>query len=514
MAKRYRLSASGLGVTIALGITVAIFALNGCSESETQKAANRINEGKELSKKYCAGCHKYPGPELLDKTTWEKGVLPAMALQLGLQREMGMLYADRSSVIDVDTYNKIVEFYKSGAPDTLALPKATAQKDWAMFTLKRPNKVDRNTPAMTTMIRFNAFDGHIYTGDMSNKLLAWDSKLNAKLVRSTPSAVTAANFYQDKGKSKSVFTCIGELPPNDYLKGALLDVSLSSTDTSSKRLADKLPRPVNTVAADFNKDGLTDYVICGYGNTKGALMLVQQRAGGGYDTRVVRAMPGAIQAEVGDYNNDGWPDVMCLFAQGDEGIWMFLNNKKGGFTAKNLLRFPPVYGSNSFQLVDMNNDGKKDLIYTCGDNNDYSSILKPYHGVYIFTNKGGWDFKQAYFYHINGASKAMAADFDSDGDMDIAVTAFFADFKYHPTEGFILMEQANANSFKAHEIPVNKYGRWLVMDVADVDNDGDPDVLLGNFSVFGDRLINQKGYKPEWDMHEPVIMLENSTHKK
>ena len=514
MFKKFRLSAGALGFTIAGAITAAIFLLNSCGDSETEKAGNRLVEGKELSQKYCASCHKYPEPILLDKITWEKGVLPVMAGQLGIQSEMGQLYADAHSLLTVDDYNKIVEFYKSAAPAKLIIPKQSAVKDWAVFTLKRPAKVDKGTPAMTTMVKFNPLDQRLYTGDMGNKLLSWDKQLNAKLVKTTPSAITAANFYREGGKNRGTFTCIGVLPPNDYLKGILEDVDLDTKKPTAKLLTDSLPRPVQTAAADFNKDGLTDYIVCGYGNTKGGLYLVQHQADHRFKKKVIRAVPGAIQVETGDFNNDGWPDVMCLFAQADEGVWLFLNDRRGGFTTQNLLRFPPVYGSNSFQLVDVNNDGKKDIIYTCGDNNDYSSILKPYHGLYVFTNLGNWKFKQTYFYQINGASKAMAADFDSDGDMDIMTIAFFADFKYHPTESVIYMEQTGANRFKPHEVPVNKYGRWIAMEVADVDGDGDQDVVLGNFSVFGDKLINQEGFKPNWDMNEPVIMLQNTTKQK
>jgi hypothetical protein len=506
------LNARWLGSMILSG-AIAIASFYSCTQNETPKKVDRISEGKELSLKYCAGCHKYPEPALLDKTTWEKGVLPAMALQLRLNSEMGQLYADRKSLIDLDSYQKIVAFYKSAAPDTLALPKQQTKKDFAMFTIKRPSNINAADMAMTTMIKFNPFDKFIYTGDMANKLLVWNNKLVAKLVKTTPSAVTAANFYQTSSRNKGVFTCIGELPPNDLLKGVMLDLDLNGGKPTSKLLTDSLPRPVQTAAADFNKDGLTDYVVCGFGNTKGGLFLVQQQPNGGFKKKVIRAVPGAIQVEVGDFDNDGWPDIMCLFAQADEGIWMFTNDHHGGFKAKNLLRFPPVYGSNSFELVDINNDGKKDIIYTCGDNNDYSRILKPYHGVYVFTNLGDWKLKQTFFYHINGVSKAMAADFDGDGDLDIATIAFFADFKHHPTEGFVLLKQIAVNQFEAHEVPVNQYGRWIAMEVADVDGDGDQDIVLGNFAVFGDRLINQKGFKPDWDMHEPIIMLQNTTHK-
>lgn len=515
MVKGYRVAGNKLVMLIACAVTCTIFILNSCSPSEADKAAARVEEGKALSQKFCVSCHRYPEPQLLDKKTWEKGVLPVMAKQLGLQQEMGQLYADKRSLLSVDNYQKIVEFYKSIAPEKLTLPKHHAVQDYAVFSLKRPVKVDTTALAMVTMIKFNPFDKLVYTGDMSNNLLSWNAGLNQKLVKKTPSAVTAANFYQTVGgQNMGIFTCIGVLPPNDQLEGLMVDIDLKAHKPYAKPITDSLPRPVQTAAGDFNRDGLTDYIVCGYGNTRGGLYLVQQQANGNYKKQVIRAVPGAIQVEVGDFNNDGWPDVMCLFAQANEGVWMFLNNKKGGFTTRNMLRFPPVYGSNSFQLVDMNNDGQKDIIYTCGDNNDYSSILKPYHGMYVFTNKGNWNFKQSYFYHINGASKAMAADFDGDGDMDIATIAFFADFKYHPTEGFTYLEQTGKSKFKAHEVPINQYGRWIAMEVADIDSDGDQDIVLGNFSVYSNQLINQKDYKPDWDTHSPIILLENRTVKK
>ncbi|MFA6084507.1 FG-GAP repeat domain-containing protein [Mucilaginibacter sp.] len=515
MPNKYSLSANGLAFLIAAVTTAAIFMLNGCGESKTQKAGNAAAEGKALSKKYCVSCHIYPEAALLDKTTWERGVLPVMAGKLGIQQEMGGYYMDTRSQISLDDWNKIIKYYKDAAPKKLTLPKQDPVKDWAVFTLKLPAKVDKNAPpAMTSMIKFNPLDKLLYTGAGDN-VYSWDSKLNARLIKKLPSPVTAANFFKTAdGKNAGMFTCIGILPPNDELKGSMVQLTLGDKDTSSTLITDSLPRPVQTAAGDFNKDGLTDYIVCGYGNNTGGLFLVQQQANHSFKKKMIRAMPGAIQLETGDFNNDGWLDVLCLFAQADEGVWMFLNDKKGGFTTQNIMRFPPVNGSNSFQLVDMNNDGKKDIIYTCGDNNDYSSIFKPYHGVYIFTNQGNWKFKQTFFYHINGASKAMAADFDGDGDMDIATIAFFPDFVNKPSEGFTYIEQTGPGKFKPHEIPVSKYGRWIAMEVADIDGDGDQDIILGNFSIYGDKLINQKNFKPNWDLHGPIIMLENKTRKR
>ena len=98
--------------------------------------------------------------------------------------------------------------------------------------------------------------------------------------------------------------------------------------------------------------------------------------------------------------------------------------------------------------------------------------------------------------------------------MSIAAIAFFADFKFHPAEGFTFLEATTEGKFKAHEVPVNQYGRWISMDVNDVDGDGFPDVVLGNFSIGSRGLINQKGFVPDWDMHEPIIVLKNTANKK
>lgn len=511
MLKKNKVSANKLALIIAAVTTAAIIVFYGCNNTpHVNTPAENIADGKALSLQYCKSCHQYPDPSLLDKTTWENGIMPQMALRLGIQQEMGQYYVDSHSAMSLTAWQKLRDYYKSAAPQKLALPKPDTSTDWAIFGLKLPARVDRKgSPAMTSMIAFNPNDGKLYTGD-GNNLLTWNAGLKATLLKKLPSPISAANFFKRAdGSNTSVFTCIGVLPPNDYLKGSLQQLTLGEANADTLMLTDSLPRPVFTASGDFNKDGRTDYIVCGYGNTTGGLYLVKQQADGRFIKKIMRAVPGAIQAEIGDYNNDGWPDVMCLFAQGDEGVWLFTNDKKGGFIQRNLLRFPPVYGTNSFQLADINGDGKKDIIYTCGDNNDYSSVLKPYHGVYVFTNQGNWAFKQTYFYHINGASKVMSADFDGDGDLDMAVIAFFADFKDNPAEGFTYLEQTSAGKFKPHRVPVSKYGRWISMEVADFDGDGDKDIVLGNFSIYGDKLINQKDFKPNWDMYNPIVVLVN-----
>ena len=75
----------------------------------------------------------------------------------------------------------------------------------------------------------------------------------------------------------AVLTCIGVLPPLDIEKGKVVQIGLDAKNKAQKIFADSLPRAVQTVGADFNKDGLMDYVVCGFGHERGGLFLLQQR---------------------------------------------------------------------------------------------------------------------------------------------------------------------------------------------------------------------------------------------
>lgn len=491
--------------------------ISSCNNSDPKmNAADSLVVGRQLAQKYCVSCHQFPEPTLIDKKTWEIGVLPAMAEQLKIQNYMGQYFADEHSALSTSEWQQIVSYYKISAPKTLIIPKSNAKTDWAIFSLKRPLKINSKQIALTTLVSFNPNDQKIYTADASNNLYRWNAQLQPELCKVLPSPGTNAIYNQTSdGTNQAVITCIGTLPPTDVSNGKVLSYNLNKKEKvkSAVLYADSLPRAVQTVAADFDKNGLIDYAVCGFGHDRGGLYWLKQLPNHHFKTLPIRLVPGATQLITGDFNNDGWTDLMCLFAQADEGIWLFLNDHHGSFGTKNILHFPPIYGSSSFQMIDFNHDGNLDILYTAGDNSDYSKVLKPYHGVYIFLNQGNLHFKKQFFYPIDGCTKALAADFRQNGHLDIAVISFFADFKNDPTEGFEYLEQTKGLQFVPHKIPIDKYGRWLTMDVSDYNHDGFPDVILGNFSMWG-SLNNQKDLKPDWDTHEPLIVLKNISKKK
>lgn len=445
-------------------------------------------------------------PALLDKETWTNHVLPAMAPKLGIGVwHDSSYYPATSKIISFEDWMEIVAYYKALAPDSLLPAKAPMplKEDGSWFSIKKPVWNDTVRVATTTMVSINPYNGSIYSGN--EVLQRWDTALQSSIVMKLESNAVDMTW---EGKDTALLTCIGSLRAIDNPMGTVWRVMPdAAADHQVQTIGLGLQRPVQSIAADFNKDGRMDYVTCGFGHNYGGLYLMQQNQDGGYDKNVIWQMPGAIHAIPGDFNGDGWPDIMVLFAAADEGIWLFMNDQKGGFKPRNLLRFPPVYGSTSFQVVDWNKDGKPDILYTAGDNADYSMILKPYHGVYVYINKGDFKYEQAYFYPVNGCTKAIAADFDGDGDLDIASIAFFADLKNHPIEKFIYFEQTAALQFVPHAVAgLAGEGRWICMETGDYDHDGHPDILLGNYST---GFIIQDRFKPDWNVHQPIVILKN-----
>jgi hypothetical protein len=273
-----------------------------------------------------------------------------------------------------------------------------------------------------------------------------------------------------------LISLMGIMDPNDRARGEISLASLESDELNS--IIDSLKRPVDFEAADLDGDGDLEFIVAEFGNYTGALTIYKKNATGSFTRHVLDYAPGSRRIIVRDINEDNRPDIVALLTQGDERIVLFENSGNLKFRSKTLLRFPPVYGASDFDLADFNNDGSLDILFTNGDNADFSSTLKPYHGVRIFINDGMQSFREDWFYPMYGAFQAAPYDFDSDGDLDIAAIAFFPDFKNARDRGFIYFENSGKR-FLPKIITESANARWLVMDLADLNQDGKMDIVLG-----------------------------------
>jgi hypothetical protein len=480
-----------------------------------------IRKGEELAIKYCQSCHALPDPGLLDAKSWERGVLPNMGPRLGIfqynfknypsyryDKDLDSGFYPTRPVLNLEDWQNIIDYYIATSPDSLPKQqrKVPISVDLPLFSVSRPGFNYENP--ITSFVKIRVIDSlHalIISDALRRNLYIFNKQLEAKDSVACDGPVVDMDFLQNQ-----ILACnIGVLNPNNGKsgKGQIIHINPDGKmvrDTTA--LFDNLRRPVQITGADLNNDGKKDYVVCEFGNLVGALSWMENRGGGKFIRHVLRDAPGAIKAYITDYNNDGRQDIWVLFAQGEEGIFLFTNKGSGNFETKEVLRFPSVYGSSYFEFADFNKDGYPDIVYTCGDNADYSPVLKPYHGVYIFLNDKSNHFTEKYFFPINGCYKAIARDFDNDGDLDIASISFFPD-PHQPEENFVYLENEGNLDFRPRTFAEAKFGKWLTMDAGDIDGDGKIDLVLGNFSLGAPAIADSNKHQQS----TPFIVLKNTS---
>lgn len=487
----------------------------GCTSSEAP-----TNE--QLAQTHCGSCHAFPDPELLDRTTWEESVLPQMALRMGIApsnindpkiqqsyyhlTESGLY--PRPALISNEDREKINNYYLSLAPDSLPATSGSLSVTEQFV----PHQPEQELPPAVTCVYFHPENQQMLVSDHTQgKLLAIGSEGKAQPMMTQNKLVSHIQSlpHNQPNQSSLLITYLGEdIRPGDRPSGEVAEVILTSDTVLSYQKLDlpDLPRVTQALYVDLVGDSVPELLTCNFGYLNGRLSFWQKNESGSYEESVIRNEAGAQWAIPQDVNEDGKMDLLVLWGQSDERIAFYQNQGDGSFEEKVLLRFSPSYGSSYFELADFDGDGLQDILYTCGDNADYSPILKPYHGVYIFRNQGDQQYEQVYFFPMNGAYRALARDFDQDGDLDVAAVSFFADYAHRPEEGFVYLEQQKLFQFQANTLPIYELGRWITLDAGDIDQDGDLDLVLGNCSTAGgfDRTLDK-----QWKEGPPYVILEN-----
>lgn len=503
-----------------------IFLLQSCktynrNSTHANVSFSSIKNGEDLAKAYCQSCHLLPSPSLLDSKSWEKGVLPQMGPRLGIFKfgkknypvirdfYIGSDFYPSQPLLSPAEWQNIIDYYTATSPDSLPPQQRKypiKKTGLSLFKVEMPS-INYQNPA-TCYVKINKDDSShpiIISDALKENMFFINRKFEIKDSIDATGPVVDIDFSSNK-----LLACdIGVLNPNNGKsgKGEIIDRNEKGHwQKDTAKIIDGLQRPVQITSVDLNNDGRKDYLVCEFGYYIGALSWMENLGDNKFKRHVLRNVPGAIKAYIDDYNHDGLPDIWVLFAQGDEGIFLYTNKGNGNFDEQRILRFPPSYGSSYFELDDFNKDGYPDIVYTCGDNADFSPVLKPYHGVYIFMNDGTNHFTQKFFFPINGCYKAIARDYDGDGDLDIATISFFADYMKQPGEGFVYLKNMGDFNFQPYTIPEADEGRWLTMDAGDIDGDGKTDLILGNFSI-GPVMMK---HRVDWKQSPPFMILKNT----
>lgn len=179
-----------------------------------------------------------------------------------------------------------------------------------------------------------------------------------------------------------------------------------------------------------------------------------------------------------DIDNDGMADFFACHDDAAPRIWM--NDGTGALSFANVIDFttdPPSDGSGNYGSVwvDFDNDGDLDL-YIAKCRQSVSNPNDPRRWNRLFVNDGNGnytDMAEAYGIQIRAQSwTADFADIDNDGDMDLLVTN-------HDVPNMLFLNDGQGNFTNVSEgSGVNITGFFLQSKFADFDNDGFVDLIL------------------------------------
>jgi len=470
----------------------------------------------------CTKCHLLPDPGLLPKAIWRDIVLKKMAFYTGIlqfdveKNEEGKLYKASGLFPDTplltrEAWDQIESYFLEYAPEGSLphLPREEISVGLRHFALETPRF--RRTPPLTTLTVVDPVEHVIYTSDATQQTL---DILNpeGRLIGSLP--VGNIPVWMKKTDDGIYLACIGHFFPKEERIGQLIFLERTAEGFNRRVLFSNLPRPCHVEVADLNKDGKPDILLCMFGYLTGRFSWFEGLGNNEYREHVLYDRAGPLVSVVRDFNGDGNPDIAMLVGQEAETLIIYYGDGKGGFPkSAEVFKKPPTYGHTYFEVADFNKDGRLDFMVCNGDNGDYDSPPKPYHGIRIYFDRGQGRYEEGLFYPLHGPFRAIARDFDGDGDLDIAANCFYPDYEKNPRESFVYLENQGDLKFKPSTFKECISGRWVCLDVGDVDGDGDLDIVLGSLIRMPASTV-PSFVRDAWEKTGPSVVILKNTLKR
>ena len=249
---------------------------------------------------------------------------------------------------------------------------------------------------------------------------------------------------------------------------------------------------------DINKDGLDDFYACGAKGQPGALMK-QQKDGSfiAIDTALFAKYSPCedVDAVFFDANGDGWQDLLVISGGNEPNInspflltdRLFINDGKGHFTGKPDFAVQKFYNKSCVTVADVDHDGDMDFFVGTLSNTYSTEFGKPMTSyLYLNDGKGKFsiaDYQTIQLANVGTVTAAVFADLNHDGWADLVVTGEWMPMK-------IFMN--NHGKFTESNVP-NSTGLWQTVLATDVNGDGYPDLLAGNWGHNSKLWAGKKG---------------------
>jgi hypothetical protein len=432
--KRSFLFVALVGACLGLGVWIALVTPSrqeGIADAGTlTQDALPAQASSAKVHRLCGACHAYPPPETMPRSSWRKEV-----------RQAFDFLRDSALHLDYPSLEEVVRYYEARAPEHLPPIEAHELPGPAPVQFERrgygppggstyPAVANVNLVHLSDARRLDVLACDMRSGDVA-VLRPSDPQPRWRVLARLPVPAHAEVVDLDgDGIPDVLVACLGSFYPTDGLVGSVVWLR-GSADGSFRPipLLEGVGRVADVQAADFKGAGKLDLVVAVFGwRQTGEILYLENQTTNwtqpSFVPHVVDGRHGTIHVPVCDLNRDGRPDFVALISQEHEKVVAFLNEGNGRFRKETIYAAPhPSYGSSGIQLVDLDGDGDLDVLYTNGDSLD-ESVLKPYHGVQWLENRGTFPFTHHPLTALYGAERAVAADLDGDGLLDVVAVSW------------------------------------------------------------------------------------------
>ncbi len=206
-----------------------------------------------------------------------------------------------------------------------------------------------------------------------------------------------------------------------------------------------------------------------------------------------QAMPGPVfqDADVGsmafgDIDNDGDNDLMVTGKGGPVLSTLYINDGAGNFTEATGAAFLGVF-SGTVGFEDVNNDGFLDLLITGSTTGGIRTV-----NLYLNTGTGGFTLSQNTPFEPSSGGDFAFADVDNDGDKDVIMTGYDVNGNGFST---LYLNDGTGAFAEVTGTPFQGLKNGSV-EFIDIENDGDEDVILAglnNNDVLSTALFTNDG---------------------